>query len=565
MTQPTFSLSLPVLDPVTSMAWKMATHGDMEGVLQALASGAWLGWDETHPWKSSSEKESQPFSLREMLLAQLEKAAWNEPAVPFPETPWPLDDQTPWPDVTGTPAVAVVAGLLLCTGTTLPQTERDAEEARLLRYARRFFWMPVAEQLERRRRAPGVSGADLSFWKDGYQTDPWSRTSTTWISELAGRQTRSDSAEVAHILGQLLERFPSLIKSLPMSIHPRDIKSPKTLHTLARHGWVDASRSIAPSGPDGGLAAGYKIVPLVIEDNPALTRTKKTTYFYQWATFHLRENRPKDARNLFAMAALDPEFHPTHSSLIGAMASYKAKDRADQRIPAMNTVHQVLLARGDPLSVRRAVMFMAWDAMGGEIKPHPGHGRHLDRYPILSDVNQVMDDLFDYVATTPDTASESHRFSTLWFEPEIGAAYRAGLDGAGLALQMEWMARHNPKALRQGLGILPKEEQKVLLTDCGPLLAAVALDVLHNPNPSRRSPEMVEYAGFLRFLLDRGVLWTNEMAPVIDLVMPVLQKNSPTDALVWQAAMEQHRFSATVGLAPESVDDPAPFKRKVRM
>jgi hypothetical protein len=547
------------------MAWKMALHADMNGVLQALGSGQWTGWAETHPWTTASEKAPRPYSLREMLLAQLEKAAWNEPAASFQETPWPVDDQTPWGDVTGTPAVAIVAGLLLCTGTTLPEAERQAEETRLLQYARRFFWMPVAEQIERRRRAPGVSVADLSFWKDGYQTDAWNRTAVTWISELASRQTRGDSEEVAHILGQLLERFPTLVKSLPMSLHPRDIKSPKTLHTLARHGWVDASRNIAPNGLNGGLASGYKIVPLVIEDNPALTRAQKTAYFYQWAVFHLRENRPKDALNLFAMAALDPAFEPTHSSLIGAMASYKTKERADQRIPAMNTVHQVLRARGDSLAVQRAVMFMAWDAMGGKIKTHPGHGRHLDRYPLLSDLNQVMDDLFDYVATTPNTTSEAHRFSVLWFEPEIGAAYRAGLDDAGLALQIEWMARNNTTTLRWGLGKLPRDEHQSLINHLGPLMASVTLDVIHNPDPSRRGPVIVEYTHFLQALLEMGVPWQTDMDPIPDLVMPVLQKNSPTDALTWQAAMEQHRFSATVGLASESVDDPTPPKRKVRM
>ena len=375
-----------------SLAGRLARQEDWRGVLEAIRLGQWSGFGE--------------LTTDEVIDALLLSAVYprHSLSVPFPDSPWPVDKDTPWPNQ------PVESGRLALIGWMVSQSAFDERTlVRFRRHAIAHHLSPLAQQF-------ATLEGTLAVWTD--TVDAHSPTGQgkhcSWFGELASRNA-------ADLLDATLVRYPALKAEVPALLRVNQIKHADFLDVLVRHGIRFTRESLRNMPVHGGWSDFSAMnkplrnrLPEVIWRHADLTLDDQRGLSRQLQDKALRRGRVAEAmvwQGLVAAAGPGHELAPVDflSALGEGHIPHDSRVRFLRHLESAN--------RALPDHVQRAFFFCAWLLMDGrpdedKSTPETGdwvsrHGLEPSRHFLLSDMHRALVDALRWVVTL-DLDREAH-------------------------------------------------------------------------------------------------------------------------------------------------------------
>jgi hypothetical protein len=375
-----------------SLAGRLARQEDWRGVLEAIRLGQWAGFGE--------------LTTEEVVDALLLSAVYprQQPSVPFPDCPWPIDKDTPWP------TQPVESGRLALIGWMISQSAFDEGTlARFRRHAIAHHLSPLAQQF-------ATMEGTLDVWTD--MVDAHSPTGQgkrcSWFGELASRNATD-------LLDATLTRYPALVSQVPALLYVNQIKRPDFLDVLVSHGVRFTPESLKTMRVHGNWSDFSTM------DTPLRNRLPEVVWIHADLTLddqralsrHLQEKALRRGRIQEAIvwhgliAAAGPGHQLSPVDLLSALGEDRIPHDGRMRfLRHIQTINQ-----GVPENVQRAFFFCAWLLMGGrpdEDRPTletwdgvSRHGLEPSRHFWLSDMQGAFLDALRWVVTL-DLSREAH-------------------------------------------------------------------------------------------------------------------------------------------------------------
>lgn len=355
---------IPESSHLPSMAYRLATHKDWEGVLQAIRLNQWKGWDEL---------------LVPSILDYLFSTGSHqtEPML-FPAHPWPISSEESWPDDSETCSAQIHLCALLIAQNVLSNEQRLA----VRRKAQHDLCAPLMEQLfrQQQRDHPDVP-FQHSVWCEKFkEKSQWSAASG-WV----GWTISKDNPLLFH---QTLQRMPQLVPLMEQMMKLSHFKNPKLVEIALNAGFRPSVESLEPSNLSEWryYPQMQNLLPKIVWLHTDGTDEEKLRLSKVWFYENVSSHYFKAANGwLHLIKSLNPDFTPDWSKVLYCFSSGA---RHDDRVHLSEMINT--WTKDEHPDDRKAIVFFAWILMGGQETEKPGHGLERYRWPLLKNLPECV-------------------------------------------------------------------------------------------------------------------------------------------------------------------------------